>query len=40
MQYDYEYEWDKEYCYPNSHVLINKFNIKTHDELIVVERTG
>lgn len=38
MQYDYEYEWDKEYCYPNSDVLINKLNIKTHDELITAER--
>ena len=38
MQYDYEYEWDKEYCYPNSSVLINKMNIKTHDELIAAER--
>jgi len=38
MQYDYEYEWDKEYCYPNSKVLINKLNIKTHDELVVAER--
>ncbi len=38
MQYDYEYEWDKEYCYPNSSVLINKLNIKTQDELLVAER--
>lgn len=38
MQYDYEYEWDKEYCYPNSNVLINKLNIKTHDELVAAER--
>lgn len=38
MQYDYEYEWDREYCYPNSNVLINKLNIKTHDELVVAER--
>lgn len=38
MQYDYEYEWDKKYCYPNSSVLINKLNIKTHNELITAER--
>lgn len=38
MQYDYEYEWDKEYCYPNSNILINKLNIKTHDELVAAER--
>lgn len=38
MQYNYEYEWDKEYCYQNSNVLINKLNIKTHDELVVAER--
>ena len=22
--YSYAYEWDQEYCYPNSNVLINK----------------
>ena len=22
--YSYSYEWDREYCYPNSNVLINK----------------
>lgn len=38
MLYDYEYEWDKEYCYPNSNVLINKLNIKSQDELVVAER--
>jgi len=26
-RYDYEYEWDLEYCYPNSSVLKNKLNI-------------
>ena len=25
--YSYCYEWDQEYCYPNSNVLINKLNI-------------
>ena len=38
MQYNYEYEWDKEYCYPNTNILINKLNIKAHDELVVAER--
>lgn len=38
MQYDYEYEWDREYCYPHSTVLINKLNIKNQEELLVAER--
>lgn len=38
MQYVYEYEWDREYCYPHSDVLINKLNIKTHEELVIAER--
>lgn len=38
MGYDYEYEWDKEYCYPESNVLKNKLRIKNHDELITAER--
>ena len=38
MGYDYEYEWDKEYCYPESNILINKLGIKNHDELIAAER--
>lgn len=28
--YSYSYTWDREYCYPESQVLINKLNI--HDE--------
>lgn len=36
--YDYEYEWDKYYCYPNSNVLINKLNITDADELLKAER--
>ncbi len=38
MGYSYEYEWDKEYCYPDSGVLINKLGIKNHDELVTAER--
>ena len=38
MSYSYEYEWDKEYCYPDSNVLINKLGIKNHDELVTAER--
>ena len=38
MQYDYEYEWDREYCYPHSNVLMNKLNIKTQEELAIAER--
>ncbi len=38
MGYDYEYEWDSEYCYPDSNVLINKLGIKNHDELVTAER--
>lgn len=36
--YDYEYEWDKYYCYPNSNVLKNKLNITDSDELLKAER--
>ena len=38
MGYDYAYEWDKEYCYPESSVLKNKLGIKNHDELVTAER--
>ena len=38
MGYSYEYKWDKEYCYPDSNVLINKLGIKNHDELVTAER--
>lgn len=38
MGYSYEYEWDKEYCYPDSGVLINKLGIKNLDELVTAER--
>lgn len=36
--YSYDYEWDIEYCYPDSNVLINKFNITNSDDLSVAER--
>lgn len=36
--YSYDYEWDKEYCYPNSNVLINKLNIKNSKDLSIAER--
>lgn len=36
--YEYDYEWDKEYCYPGSHVLINKLNIKDSEKLSVAEK--
>jgi len=36
--YDYEYEWDGEYCYPNSYVLKNKLDIKDAATLSEAER--
>ena len=36
--YSYSYEWDQEYCYPNSNVLINKLNIQDADALHTAER--
>lgn len=36
--YSYSYEWDSEYCYPNSNVLINKLNIQNPDALHTAER--
>ena len=36
--YSYSYEWDREYCYPDSHVLINKLNIQNADTLHIAER--
>lgn len=37
-KYSYDYEWDIEYCLPNSKVLINKLNIKDADALQDAER--
>lgn len=36
--YSYEYEFDSEYCYPDSNVLINKLNITDRDALANAER--
>ena len=37
-QYFYDYEWDEEYCYPNSNVLKNKLNIIDSEQLNNAER--
>ena len=36
--YDYEYEWDSYYCYPNSYVLKNKLGITNAEALKTAER--
>lgn len=36
--YSYSYQWDREYCYPESNVLINKLNIQDADTLHIAER--
>lgn len=36
--YSYDYEWDKQYCYPHSFVLKNKLDITDKDALSVAER--
>lgn len=36
--YSYDYEWDEEYCYPSTNVLINKLNIKNTEDLSAAER--
>lgn len=36
--YSYTYNWDSEYCYPNSDILKNKLNIKDKHKLNVAER--
>lgn len=38
QDYSYSYEWDREYCYPKSNVLINKLNIQNADALHTAER--
>lgn len=38
QDYSYDYEWDSEYCYPKSNVLINKLNIQSAEDLSVAER--
>jgi len=37
-KYDYEYEWDNKYCYPDSPVLKNKLNILDAESLSIAER--
>ena len=37
-EYDYEYERDSRYCYPNSNVLKNKLGITDGKALTVAER--
>jgi hypothetical protein len=37
-EYDYEYEWDDTYCYPNSFVLKNKLNLRDGEKLAEAER--
>lgn len=36
--YDYEYEWDSKYCYPDSSVLINKLELYDAKALSEAER--
>ena len=36
--YSYDYEWDKEYCYSDSHVLINRLGITDNESLSAAER--
>lgn len=36
--YNYDYEWDNEYCYSDSNILINKLNITNSEDLSVAER--
>lgn len=38
MGHNYSFEWDKRYCYPNSLVLKNKFNILDGLELELAEK--
>ena len=37
-KYSYDYEWDEEYCYPDSHVLINRLGITDSEALSAAER--
>jgi cell filamentation protein len=37
-EYQYAYEWDSKYCYPNSFILINKLGIQDKDKLNEAER--
>jgi cell filamentation protein len=37
-KYKYTYEKDSEYCYPNTNILKNKFNIKNDNDLYIIEK--
>jgi len=37
-KYDYEFEYDSVYCYPNSDVLRNRMDIRDQDKLSKIER--
>lgn len=37
-EYQYDYEWDSSYCYPDSFILINNLGIKDKDKLNEAER--
>lgn len=37
-QYEYNYQGDDSYCYPGTHVLRNRENIRDHEALMVAER--
>ena len=37
-KYSYDYECDEEYCYPDSHVLINRLGITDSEALSAAER--
>lgn len=37
-EYQYEYDWDSKYCYPNTFILINKLGIKDNKALNKAER--
>ena len=37
-KYHYDYEWDSEYCYPDSYVLKNRLQITDGAQLSAAER--
>ena len=39
-EYIYDEEEDKKYCYPGSSVLINRLDIRDHNDLHTAEREG
>lgn len=36
--YNYEFDWDSKYCYPNSNVLKNKLSLTNEEDLATAER--